>query len=327
MWQSISSQKNKRRIPSAKFDHKILIADDDQNVTQQLTKLLTKAGFECTVTNSGTDCLQKLKHGSYDLLIAEILIPDTDGYDLCRWIRNSFRFISLPIIFLTIMKDKNEILKSFGLGVNDYITKPFQSTDLITRVKSVLLRAGRNEDINQMTKLPGRNIMYGRLKKLIDEKELFCAFCADIKGLALINRAYGYEQGDKLVQMTAQAIAHAIEKTRSAIQFLAHTDADNFIFVTDAHVKDACADAVINSFNDVVKNFFKDSELESGCFQMTNRRKETLSIPLPVLSIGATTNEYMDFDDPRPLLKELDEVMIRAKREETSYCYTNQRRD
>lgn len=329
MWQTLSQQKNKRKAQPARFNHKILIADDDQNLTQQLCKLLAKSGFECTVTGSGKDCIRELGTGAYDLLIAEILIPEVDGYDLCRYVRNNFRFLSLPVIFLTIMKDKNEILKSFELGVNDYITKPFQSSDLITRIKSVLLRAGKNEDIHPLTRLPGRNILQRRLSALIEEKELFCAFAADIRGLRFINRAYGFAEGDKLLKMTSDTIAGAVEQTRSSIQFLCHTGADDFVFATEAHVRESLAKTIIEGYNIKMQAFFSDKPTgpDNGSFMIKNRKGDMVAVPFPALSMGAASNEYMDFEDVRPLFKELDEVLSRAKQEKTSFCYTNQRQD
>ena len=121
----------------------ILVIEDDSNIQELISEFLSAEGYHVDTANDGLEGIQKFKQGSYDLVILDIMMPNLDGYGVCKMIRKSS---SVPIIFLTALNDEGDQLKGFDLECDDYITKPFSFNLLIKRVEAILRRS--NKTIN-----------------------------------------------------------------------------------------------------------------------------------------------------------------------------------
>lgn len=121
----------------------ILVIEDDSNIQELISEFLSAEGYQVESANDGLEGIQKFKQGSYDLVILDIMMPNLDGYGVCKMIRKSS---SVPIIFLTALNDEGDQLKGFDLECDDYITKPFSFNLLIKRVEAILRRS--NKTIN-----------------------------------------------------------------------------------------------------------------------------------------------------------------------------------
>ncbi|EGT4809381.1 two-component response regulator [Clostridioides difficile] len=121
----------------------ILVIEDDSNIQKLISEFLSAEGYQVDTANDGLEGIQKFKQGSYDLVILDIMMPNLDGYGVCKMIRKSS---SVPIIFLTALNDEGDQLKGFDLECDDYITKPFSFNLLIKRVEAILRRS--NKTIN-----------------------------------------------------------------------------------------------------------------------------------------------------------------------------------
>ncbi|HFG9683605.1 TPA: response regulator transcription factor [Clostridioides difficile] len=121
----------------------ILVIEDDSNIQELISEFLSAEGCQVDTANDGLEGIQKFKQGSYDLVILDIMMPNLDGYGVCKMIRKSS---SVPIIFLTALNDEGDQLKGFDLECDDYITKPFSFNLLIKRVEAILRRS--NKTIN-----------------------------------------------------------------------------------------------------------------------------------------------------------------------------------
>ncbi|MDL0171326.1 response regulator transcription factor, partial [Clostridioides difficile] len=115
----------------------------DSNIQELISEFLSAEGYQVDTANDGLEGIQKFKQGSYDLVILDIMMPNLDGYGVCKMIRKSS---SVPIIFLTALNDEGDQLKGFDLECDDYITKPFSFNLLIKRVEAILRRS--NKTIN-----------------------------------------------------------------------------------------------------------------------------------------------------------------------------------
>ena len=117
---------------------RILIVDDDPRLTRLVREVLSAAGFQVLTSSSGEAAIQTLALEQPDLLLLDILLPDLDGYQVARRVRE---FSNVPIIMLTAKVTESDKLNGFGAGADDYITKPFSSKELLARVRAVLKRA------------------------------------------------------------------------------------------------------------------------------------------------------------------------------------------
>lgn len=117
---------------------KILIADDNENIRDALTYLLEDEGYELLLAKDGADTLRKVRERKPDILFLDIMMPEINGYDVCRTIKNDPDLKSIYVIMLTAKGQVAEQERGKEVGADEYIVKPFSPMEILTRVKSLL---------------------------------------------------------------------------------------------------------------------------------------------------------------------------------------------
>ncbi|MDZ5726150.1 response regulator transcription factor [Acetobacterium sp. K1/6] len=117
---------------------KIMIVDDDSNIRELVIALLQNNGFEVCEAADGHEALQNIDIDNPDLAIIDIMMPNMDGFELCRHLRSYYE--NMPILMLTAKGELANKVKGFGLGADDYLTKPFEGDELVVRVQALLRR-------------------------------------------------------------------------------------------------------------------------------------------------------------------------------------------
>ena len=116
---------------------KILIVDDDLNIAELISLYLTKECYETTIVEDGLAAIESFKNNNYNLILLDLMLPGIDGYEVCREIRKTS---NIPIIMLSAKGEIFDKVLGLELGADDYIIKPFDSKELVARVKAVLRR-------------------------------------------------------------------------------------------------------------------------------------------------------------------------------------------
>jgi len=119
---------------------KILVVDDEPDILEMVTVNLKSAGFEVVTAADGADALQKARAISPSLIILDVLLPESDGLEVCKGIRRDPKTALIPIIMLTAKASEVDRVVGLELGADDYVTKPFSPRELILRVKKLLTR-------------------------------------------------------------------------------------------------------------------------------------------------------------------------------------------
>lgn len=125
---------------------KILLVEDDSTLSFIVQDALTREGFDVVCAPNGESGLKLFKETTPDIIVADVMMPKMDGFEMVRLIRLSSP--AVPVLFLTARTALEDVLKGFGVGANDYIRKPFQILELVVRIKSLLKRnqQGLRED-------------------------------------------------------------------------------------------------------------------------------------------------------------------------------------
>ena len=143
---------------------KILIVDDDENICELLRLYLEKDGFSTIVANDGGQALSAAQINNPDLILLDIMMPVLDGWQVCREIRKTS---NVPIIMLTAKGETFDKVLGLELGADDYVTKPFDSKEVVARIKAVLRRMGENDKADD-----AREVRYDKLRINITNYEL-----------------------------------------------------------------------------------------------------------------------------------------------------------
>lgn len=119
---------------------KILIIEDEQAIAELEKDYLELSGFEVDIESDGTQGLKRALEQDYDMLVLDLMLPGTDGFEICKKVREQK---NIPIIMVSAKKDDIDKIRGLGLGADDYMTKPFSPSELVARVKAHLARYER----------------------------------------------------------------------------------------------------------------------------------------------------------------------------------------
>lgn len=137
----------------------IFVLDDENDICEVLRINFQKAGFRVKTFNSAESFFSALGRESPELIILDLMLPDMDGMEICRVLKGSHKFKSIPIIMLTARVGETEKVLGLELGADDYVTKPFSVKELLARVKAVMRRVyGEKEQV--LSALSGRLQVY-----------------------------------------------------------------------------------------------------------------------------------------------------------------------
>ncbi|MEC2305411.1 MULTISPECIES: response regulator transcription factor, partial [Heyndrickxia] len=121
---------------------KLLLVDDEERMLDLLALYLEPAGYICDKVTKGSQAIDRIQNKTYDLVLLDIMMPEMDGWEVCRKIRERSK---VPIIMLTARTDKPDVVKGLKIGADDYISKPFDEKELLARIDAVLRRSSQNE--------------------------------------------------------------------------------------------------------------------------------------------------------------------------------------
>lgn len=127
-----------------RFHMRVLLIEDDQTVSQNISLILKKEGMVVDSAFLGEDGIEFAKSYDYDIVILDLLLPDMEGYEVLRRLRNAH--IDTPVLILSGLTTPDKKVKGFGCGADDYLTKPFDRTELVARVNAIVRRAKGHAD-------------------------------------------------------------------------------------------------------------------------------------------------------------------------------------
>lgn len=129
--------------------NRILVVDDEESLADMLATALRFAGYEVGSEPTGLDALRAIKDAPPDLVVLDVNLPDIDGFEVCRRLRNDG--FHAPVIFLTARDSTDDLRTGFGGGGDDYLTKPFSLEELTLRIEAILRRSHSDEPDHQLT--------------------------------------------------------------------------------------------------------------------------------------------------------------------------------
>jgi DNA-binding response OmpR family regulator len=150
----------------------ILVVEDDKHISKLVKYNLEKAGYDCLAVFSGDQVLQTLRKGSFDLIILDIMLPELDGFEVCRLIKQDDKLKTIPIIMLTAKGEEVDRVVGLELGADDYMVKPFSPRELVLRVKAILRRGKAEATAKDILKVGTLIVDKPRHKVTVNAKEV-----------------------------------------------------------------------------------------------------------------------------------------------------------
>lgn len=212
---------------------KLLIVEDDPDVAEMVSAYFHTQGYDVSAVNWGEDGVRACQTSQPDLVILDIRLPDIDGYEVARRLRKDRRTASIPIIFLTEKRERNDKLLGLELGADDYITKPFDIQELRLRVRNTLERIRQGSLTNSVTGLPEGALVDERLADAL-AREGWALLLVSLENLDAFRELYGFVAADDVLRAFSVMIRNAMVDAGVDKDFLGHVNQTEFLIVAPA---------------------------------------------------------------------------------------------
>ena len=274
------------------FKKKILIVDDTELMQRLIADILVAAGYDTITASNGIEGLKKVRAEKPDLVLLDIIMPEMDGFEVCRALRADDGNNLMPIIMLTAQEQEDDKLAGLELGADDYIIKPFNPRELLSRVKNTLRRIDRNRRANPLTGLPGNLEIMAEITSRIESRSQFNVVYADLDNFKAFNDVYGFANGDLAIKMTADIILDCVKTYGNQNDFIGHIGGDDFVFITTNEVSDSVCEAIISEFDKKIVTLYSEKDRAKGFITTKNRHGEITVYPMMTISLGVVSNSH-----------------------------------
>ena len=249
-----------------------------------------------------------LKNIPFLIIINEDAI-DRDVIDVCKKIRTDEDNKITPIIVVSSNTDRKHRLNVLEESVEYYIKKPVDADYLYHTIKNLNRLLNINRRISALTGLPGNVQIHAELKKRITNKGEFSVLYLDLDNFKAYNDVYGFLRGDEIIEFTAQATLRCIHEQFQEGAFVGHIGGDDFVAIIPSIEVDEICQTILAMFENGVKKFFTDDDLEKGYIEVANRKGIIEQFPLTSLSIAAVIAEKGRFSN----ILEIGEIGAQVK--------------
>jgi diguanylate cyclase (GGDEF)-like protein len=293
---------------------RLLVVEDDIDIGNMLKIYFSGMDFDVDVAVRGSDALEKTKHVLPHLIVLDIMLPDIDGYEVCRNLRTNLRTSHIPVIFLTQKDERSDKLQGLELGADDYITKPFDIEELKLRVQGAIRRSERESLTDPRTGLPAGRLIEEQLRRIIREKG-WALLDARVNHFDSFKDVYGFVAGDDVLRFTAMLIGEVVDElSTTASDYIGHAGGDNFIIITNETKADTIKARLKERFDQEVLTHYNFIDRQQGFVNAPAADGTTVKVPFMTMSVGVVSPTMHSFAD----IREITELAAEARRQDAA---------
>jgi CheY-like chemotaxis protein len=291
---------------------RILIVEDDFDISNMLKIYFGGLGYDVEIAGRGYTALEKTRQNLPHLIVLDIMLPDIDGYEVCRQLRTSTRTSHIPIIFLTQKDERSDKLQGLELGADDYITKPFDIEELKLRVQNAIARSERESLTDPRSGLPSGRLIEDQLRTIIREQG-WAFMDVRVNYYEAFKEVYGFVAADDLIRFTTMLLAEVVDEFGTLNDFIGHPGGNSFVVITTEENGSRIQDQVKQRFKEQVLSHYNFIDRENGYILSTTDSGDQIKTPLMSVSIGTITPSQHQISD----IREITELAAEARRLDT----------
>ncbi len=289
---------------------RILVVEDDFDIADMLRIFFVGQEFEVEVASRGSEALTMCRRQLPDLIVLDIMLPDMDGYAVCRDLRTTTRTRHIPIIFLTQRDERSDRIAGLELGADDYITKPFDIEELILRVRRAIQTYKHNNMTDPRTGLPSGRLIEEELLNLMRSDEKWSLTLLGINNMKDFSDAYGFVAGDEVLRFSAMLMNDEVDQHGSLDDFVGHTGGDTFVLISRSQDPSELVSKIQERFASSISAHYNFMDTERGGIE----KVDGSIAPIMTLSKGTVSTETHSFSD----IREVTELAAEELRKNTS---------
>jgi PleD family two-component response regulator len=291
---------------------RLLIVEDDFDISNMLKIYFTGQNYEVDIAPRGMVALDKTRQNMPHLIVLDIMLPDIDGFEVCKNLRTNTRTSHVPIIFLTQKDERSDKLQGLELGADDYITKPFDIEELKLRVQRAITRAEQQSLTDPRSGLPAGRMIEDQLRQII-RKQNWSLMDVRINHFEPFKEVYGFVAGDDVLRFTAMLMGEVVDELGTINDFIGHAGGDNFIIITAEESASIIKKRLKDRFAEEVLSHYNFMDREQGYIMSTDRSGQLIQTPLMRLAVGIVAPSQHQFAD----IREITELAAEARRHDS----------
>jgi DNA-binding response OmpR family regulator len=234
-------------MPKGQERDLILIVEDDPDVSDMLCTYLRTKRYRLATTPMGGEVLEMCQAERPNLILLDIMLPDIDGYEVCRRLRDNLATSTLPILFLTQKTLREERLTGLQAGADDYITKPFDVEELHLRMRNALRRSRHQAGISHVSYLPEGPLVTEQLKELLYRSD-WAVLLVRVGNFERITEAYRHLK-DKFIHYVGQLVHQAVNEAGNFEDFVGRVGTIDYIVITTMHRVPRLQESIAHKFD------------------------------------------------------------------------------
>jgi PleD family two-component response regulator len=279
---------------------KIMIVEDAPDIAGLLEIFFKSKNYDAVVASRGGAALEMVGRERPDLILLDIMLPDMDGYTICDALRSNLRTKYIPIIFLTARGEKEDKIKGFKTGADDYIVKPFDIEELHLRVERALERSAFRSMTNPTTGLPGSKLIEEEMKRILTRQDWVLASIG-LEHFGPFTQTYGFVAGDNALRFVALFLNEAVDEYGGKDDFVGHIGGSDFLLTTAPERVRPICEHLMEQFDKRIGTLYDYKDRKVGYILVKDAKGEERQVPLMYLVIGVIDGTRRTFSDIREL--------------------------
>jgi response regulator RpfG family c-di-GMP phosphodiesterase len=273
-------------------ERRVMVVDADPEIIQILKANLTHANLDVISACNGTEALTKATREQPEVIILDAILPDLDSTEVCRRLKESRQTAHVPVIAIGTQTESES---KIACEVEYYVAKPFVPSEVVSLVEACFKRMERHRNTNPLTGLPNQIEVNKELTVLIEQKKTFAAIYIDMNGFKAFNKAYGFGQGDRAIQLLARILLEAVQLFGNPSDLVGHLGGDDFVVISTPYKARVLGQKITADFDERIKALCDPRDLEMGYIEYESLAGYKEKCPTVTLSVVVVTNERRKF--------------------------------
>jgi DNA-binding response OmpR family regulator len=268
----------------------ILVVEDEQLIARLLKETLQIEGYDAVTVLNGEDAVQFALFETPHLIILDLMLPGIDGYEVVRHLHTHPKTMHIPIIVLSALGEPKDKISAFEVGVDDYVTKPFNTDELLARVRAQLRRVQQNF-LSPLIGLPGGFQVEVAIKYKLSSMVPWSMLYLDLDNFKAFNDAYGFLTGNDMIRLVGRICQRVVRQYGNPDDFVGHVGGDDFVVVTTPERAHMLCRHMCDQYKEESIAFYCPEDLRRGTMSGVDRKGRLYQFPLVSLSIGVVNNQ------------------------------------
>ncbi len=305
--------------------HSILVVEDDPAIGNMLRTTLEFEGYEAAVARNGADGIEAALRELPELILLDLMLPDIDGMQVLQRLREEPKSEHIPVIVVSARHDISSKVKALDLHADDYLTKPWNTEELMARIRIRL--QPRDVPRNHLTGLPAGKSITSVIERQLNADKLWALLYFDLDNFKAYNDAYGPFAGDEMIKLMGRIAQEVVRERGNLSDFLGHIGGDDFVLITTPARIVPLSNALITAWDthSQTRAYYSEDDLTRGLMYGKDRNSVAQLFPLSTVSIGVVTNQHRTLSTLDELSKIAAEVKAKAKSTQGSCYYIDRR--